>query len=167
MFELESAFDEVVIYQPDAYTDYRGSIWTTWKEGSGDYPQDLNFSHDKLSSSRRGVLRGIHGDFKTWKYVSCIHGEMYFVVVDNRVESGTYLKWGWTMLSGENRKHVLLPPGFGNGFYVLSPKCVFSYKLCYPGEYSDVADQFTLKWNDTRVGIDWPTKNPILQKRDK
>ena len=167
MFELESAFEEVFIYEPDAYTDYRGSIWTTWKEQDARYPQGLNFSHDKLSSSRRGVLRGIHGDFKTWKYVSCIHGEIYFVVVDNRKESNTYRNWAWTILSGENRKQVLLPPGFGNGFYVLSTKCIFSYKLSYPGEYSDVDEQFTLKWDDPQLNIDWPTTSPVLQKRDK
>lgn len=164
---LESIFKDVYVYEPEAYTDYRGSIWTTWKEGEAWYPQGLDFTHDKLSSSRKGVLRGIHGDFKTWKYVSCVYGEIYFVVVDNRKDSDTYLQWGWTILSGENRRHVLLPPGYGNAFYVLSPKSVFSYKLSYPDEYSDVDDQFTLKWDDPRLNIDWPSKSPILQKRDK
>ena len=44
---------------------------------------------------------------------------------------------------------------------------MFSYKLAYDGDYSDVDQQFTLKWNDPRVSIDWPIKDPILQARDK
>jgi dTDP-4-dehydrorhamnose 3,5-epimerase len=56
---------------------------------------------------------------------------------------------------------------FGNGFLVLSDHSVFHYKWAYEGEYADVGQQFTLKWNDERLGIDWPIDNPILQKRDK
>ena len=99
--------------------------------------------------------------------VSCLQGELYFVVVDNRPDSETYLQWDWMMLDDKMRKQVLLPPGFGNGFCVMSKNAVFSYKLAYDGKYSDVGDQFTLKWNDPRVNINWPIDNPILQARDK
>ena len=34
------------------------------------------------------------------------------------------------------------------------------------GEYPDVKDQFTIKWNDPEINIFWPSKTPILQKRD-
>ena len=34
------------------------------------------------------------------------------------------------------------------------------------GEYVDAKDQFTFAWNDPRIGIDWPTQNPILSERD-
>jgi dTDP-4-dehydrorhamnose 3,5-epimerase len=56
---------------------------------------------------------------------------------------------------------------FGNGFLVLSDQSVFHYKWSYPGEYPDVKDQFTLKWNDPTINIEWPINNPLLQKRDK
>ena len=147
------------------FREYRGDIWTTYKKGT--FPVDLDFIHDKFSSSRKDVIRGIHGDYKTWKLVSCLQGEMYFVVVDNRPESENYLKWDCMMLDDKDRKQVLLPPGFGNGFCVMSDSAVFSYKLAYEGDYSDVDQQFTLKWNDTRVNINWPINNPILQARDK
>jgi dTDP-4-dehydrorhamnose 3,5-epimerase len=158
-------FDEVQVIEPDIFTDYRGEIWTSYHRDT--FSENLNFKHDKYSTSRRGVLRGIHGDYKTWKLVSCLYGELYFVVVDNRPESDTYLQWRWIILSDKNRKQVLLPPGFGNAFYVLSDRSLFSYKLHYPGKYSGVDEQFTIKWDDSRLGIDWPTSNPILQPRDK
>ena len=62
---------------------------------------------------------------------------------------------------------VLVPPGVGNGFLVLSEYSVLGYKWSYTDEYPDVDEQFTIKWNDKQLKIDWPIDNPILSKRDK
>jgi len=155
---------DVKIHQHNVHYDFRGELWTLWKQDEF-YPQ-LNFNHDKVSTSRKHVLRGIHGDTKSWKLIECLYGELYFVVVDNRPDSPNCLKWTSMMLSDKNRQSVLLPPGFGNGFLVMSEHSIFHYKWAYPGKYPDVEDQFTLKWNDPKIGIDWPTFNPILSKRD-
>tara|TARA_R100000908_G_C3752954_1_gene147407 strand:- start:728 stop:1201 length:474 start_codon:yes stop_codon:yes gene_type:complete len=153
----------VVVREQDAFTDYRGDLYTVWKDD--DF--DLNFNHDKVSTSRKHVLRGIHGDNKSWKLVTCLYGEIYFVIVDNRESSDTFLQWEFMMLTDRNRKQVLIPPGVGNGFLVMSHRSVFHYKWSYEGEYPDVDQQFTIKWNDPIVGVDWPIDNPILSKRDK
>ena len=153
----------VVDREQDAFTDYRGDLYTIWKDD--DF--DLNFNHDKVSTSRKHVLRGIHGDNKSWKLVTCLYGEIYFVIVDNRESSDTFLQWESMMLTDRNRKQVLIPPGVGNGFLVMSHRSVFHYKWSYEGEYPDVDQQFTIKWNDPIVGVDWPIDNPILSKRDK
>ncbi len=153
----------VVVREQDAFTDYRGDLYTTWKDN--DF--DLNFNHDKVSTSRKHVLRGIHGDNKSWKLVTCLYGEIYFVLVDNRESSDTFIQWDSMILSDRNRKQVLIPPGVGNGFLVLSDHSVFHYKWSYEGEYADVDEQFTIKWNDPMVGIEWPINNPILSRRDK
>jgi dTDP-4-dehydrorhamnose 3,5-epimerase len=158
-------FPEVKIFQPDVYTDFRGDLWTIWNKDK--FEPQLDFNHDKVSTSRKHVLRGIHGDNKSWKLITCLYGEMYFVVVDNRPESPNYLKWDSLILDNKTRKSVLVPPQFGNAFLVLSEDSVFHYKWAYPGGYPDVEDQFTLKWNDSRLNIDWPISNPMLQKRDK
>jgi dTDP-4-dehydrorhamnose 3,5-epimerase len=158
-------FPEVKIFQPDVYTDFRGDLWTIWNKDK--FEPQLDFNHDKVSTSRKHVLRGIHGDSKSWKLITCLYGEMYFVVVDNRPESPNYLKWDSLILDNKTRKSVLVPPQFGNAFLVLSEDSVFHYKWAYPGGYPDVEDQFTLKWNDSRLNIDWPISNPMLQKRDK
>jgi len=153
----------VKIIEPDIHTDYRGDLWTLWK--SGDF--GLDFNHDKVSTSRKNVLRGIHGDTKSWKLITCLYGELYFVVVDNRMESSTIGKWDSVILDDKRRKQVLIPPGVGNGFLVLSSESVFHYKWAYTGKYPDVEDQFTIKWNDPLLRINWPIKEPILQLRDK
>jgi dTDP-4-dehydrorhamnose 3,5-epimerase len=56
---------------------------------------------------------------------------------------------------------------FANGHLILSNKATFFYKWSYPGKYPDVKDQFSLKWNDPKIGIQWPINNPILSNRDK
>ena len=158
-------FDEIRVFQPEAYEDQRGELWTIYKKD--EYPIKIDFNHDKISTSRKNVIRGIHGDDKSWKLVTCLYGDLYFVVVDNRKNSKTYLQWDWIILNDKNKKMVLLPPGFGNSFCVLSNYSIFMYKWSYDGEYADVDEQFSLKWDDPRLNINWPIKNPILSERDK
>jgi dTDP-4-dehydrorhamnose 3,5-epimerase len=156
-------FPEVKIYQPDSFEDYRGELYTLFKQEE----HELVFNHDKVSVSRQNVLRGLHGDSKSWKLITCLSGVVYLVVVDNRPESPNYLKWDSIVLSETNRKQVLVPPMFANGHFVLSSQATFFYKWSYPGDYPDVKDQFTLKWNDPKINIHWPIDNPILSSRDK
>ena len=160
----DTIFDDVKIYQPSYWEDFRGDIYTTWD--SNKYPK-LNWRLDKFSHSNKNTLRGIHGDFETWKLIQCVYGKFYLVVADNRPESPHYKKWEWFICSAENRKQILVPPGYGNGHFILSDKCVFHYKLAFDGEYNDVDTQFVIKWNDPDWDIEWPHNNPILYGRDK
>ena len=136
-----------------------------WQSGKSEF--DMPYNHDKVSTSRKNVIRGIHGDQKSYKLITCLYGEIYFVTVDNRIDSPTYGEWDWEILSDKNRTQVLLSPGIGNGFCVLTENSVFHYKWFYNGDYPDVDEQFTIKWDDPKIGIDWPINNPILQKRDR
>ena len=66
------------------------------------------------------------------------------VIVDYRPNSQTYMKWQSFILDNENKKMILVPPGFANGFYVMSKTAVYHYKLAYSGNYNDADDQFTI-----------------------
>jgi dTDP-4-dehydrorhamnose 3,5-epimerase len=156
-------FSEVKIFQPDSFEDYRGELYTLFKQEE----HELVFNHDKVSVSKQNVLRGLHGDSKAWKLITCLAGEIYLAIVDNRPSSDTYLTWDSIILTGKNRKQVLVPPMFANGHLVLSSEATFFYKWSYPGEYPDVKDQFSLNWRDPKINIYWPIDNPILSKRDK
>jgi len=149
---------EVKVFTPSHFSDYRGDLWTIWKKS--DF--NLEFNHDKVSVSKKNVIRGIHGDKKSWKLVTCLYGEIYFVVVNPKTRV-----WDYVMLTGKNKKIVLVPPTYGNGHCILSDHAVFMYKWSYDGRYPNVDQQFTIKWNDPIVGVQWPIDNPILSKRDK
>ena len=156
-------FSEIKVFQPNSFEDYRGELYTIFNQDE----HQLVFNHDKVAVSRQHVLRGIHGDAKATKLITCLSGEIYLVVVDNRPESPNYLKWDSIILNENNKRQVLVPPGFGNGHLVLSNKAVFFYKWSYEGEYPDVKDQFSLNLKDPRINIHWPIDNPILSERDK
>ena len=155
---------EIKTFQNDAFKDHRGYYWTSWHKKSF---RNLIFNHDKFSISKYRVLRGFHGDKKTWKLVSCVYGEVFFVIINYDKKSLNYLKWKKFSLSHKNRLQILVPPNFLNGFQCLSQECVFHYKLSYKGKYNDVKNQISIKWNDPRFNIQWPINHPILSKRDR
>ena len=163
-----SILPEVLIIEPSMNWDLRGSIYTSFmaQQYQSLVSQELSFNHDKFAESSRNVLRGLHGDTKTWKLVSCVFGRIYQVVVDMRIDSLTYQKWDAFELNSDSYKQILIPPGFVNGYYVQSEKAVFHYKLAYDGNYIDANEQITISWNDGDLGIEWPCKDPILQIRD-
>lgn len=155
---------KVKTFYNSAYIDNRGFYWSSWIKKK--YPK-INFIHDKFSISHKNVLRGLHGDNKTWKLVSCVYGKVFFVVVNYEEKSKNYLKFKTYILSHLNRKQVLVPPNFLNGYLCLSKECVFHYKLSYKSNYIDAKKQTSINWRDNRLNINWPIKKPILSKRDR
>ena len=146
------------------FEDFRGSYVEIYNKKlfqNAGFTQD--FVQDDVSTSYRNVLRGIHGDSKTWKLVSCLKGSFYLVVVNNDSSSPEFGKWEGFTLSDVNRKQVLIPPKFGNGHLVLSESAIFHYKQTT--DY-DREGQFTLLWNDPKLSIWWPIDNPTLSRRD-
>ncbi|HEF8182292.1 TPA: dTDP-4-dehydrorhamnose 3,5-epimerase family protein [Campylobacter jejuni] len=159
----------VFIITPNSFKDLRGEIWSVFssKDIESLLPSNLKFVLDKFTLSKHNVLRGIHGDHKSWKLVTCVYGEVHQVVVDCRKDSPTYLKWERFIINENNRKLILIPPYFGNAQYVSSKNdALYYYKWAYEGEYVDAKDQITYAWNDSRIAIDWSTDTPILSDRD-
>ena len=155
---------KVKVYKNSSFKDHRGYYWTSWRKG---LIKRIEFNHDKFSLSKRNVLRGFHGDNKTWKLVSCAFGKFFIVVVNCEKKSKDFLKWkSWT-LSHKNGIQLLIPPNYANGHLCLSNYCLFHYKLFYKGSYFGNKKQFSIKWNDPLINAKWPIKKPILSKRDK
>ncbi|MGQ4809217.1 dTDP-4-dehydrorhamnose 3,5-epimerase [Candidatus Entotheonellaceae bacterium PAL068K] len=152
------------IAPPTIFEDFRGQYIELYNQRL--YHEagiTVPFVQDDISVSTRHVLRGIHGDWKTWKLISCLHGRFYLVVVNWRADSPQYRQWVSFTLSATNRLQVLIPPGFGNGHLILSDEAIFHYKQTT--EY-DRASQFTLSWNDPKLNIWWPVADPIVSRRD-
>ena len=157
---------EIKTFQPSSATDHRGEIWTIW-ERENVLPEGLEFNLCKFTRSTKDVLRGLHGCFHTWKYMSVPHGRVKFVVADVRKDSPNFLKWDSFILSSENHVGVLVPPGFVNGHLCMSDDCLYHYMMSYDGAYIEPKEQVVIKWNDKRMNIDWPVIDPILSERDK
>lgn len=161
----KTKLDGVLLLKPESYKDFRGETMEIYNDKV--YPENgvsIKFVQDNISVSPKNVLRGIHGDEKTWKLCSCLWGEIYFVVVNCDKSSPDFGKWESFSLTGDNHYQVLVPAKFGNAHLVLSPRAVFHYKW---SEYYSPTNQFSYRWNDERFNIKWPVESPILSERDK
>ncbi len=155
------------VIEPEVFVDNRGFFLETYNENNyrpivGD---DINFVQDNHSFSTYGSLRGLHFQLNQpqGKLVRVTHGEILDVIVDLRVESSSFLSWYSVILSAENRKQMWIPPGIAHGFLVLSDSADFEYKC---SAYYAPNDEYTLLWNDKKIGIDWPIQNPVLSEKD-
>ena len=161
----KTALKDVLLLKPSVFEDHRGEyieIYNQFLLRANNI--GIDFVEDDISTAYYGVLKGIHGDQKTWKLISCLHGMFYLVVVDYDETSMDFGKWQSFVLSDKNRHQILVPPKHGNGHLCLSKKSVFHYKQS--SYYDGGKGQFTIKWNDPRFNIWWPIDNPILSRRD-
>lgn len=123
----------------------------------------IDFVQQNLSVSCQNVLRGLHGDSKTWKLISCLYGEFYLVVLNYDESSSYFGKWESFILN-LNGLQVLIPPMHANGHLILSDWAAFHYNVSE--YYTSVSDQFSVRWDDPCFNISWPIQNPILSARD-
>jgi len=145
----------------DTFTDFRGDIWTTYT----DCDFLPKFVQDKVSVSKKHVLRGLHGDSEIDKLIICMHGRIQLAVLDLRKNSPTYGNAEMFDLSDESGVAIFVPSGCVNGHLCLSDKCIFFYK--WSKIYSGPQNQVTIKWNDPKLDLKWKIKKPILSTRDK
>ncbi len=165
MISEKTKLHGVMRFKPDVFEDHRGQYIEIYNEKTFSvHGVNIRFIEDDISISTIHVLRGIHGDDKTWKLISCLYGKFYLVVVNCDKTSPDFGKWESFVLSETNRHQVLVPPKYGNGHLVLSERAIFHYKQ---NTYYNPDGQFTYRWNDERFKIWWPVRNPILSRRDE
>lgn len=172
LIEKSKILPEILIITPNKFSDLRGDIWSIFaqKDMGQLLPGGLSWVLDKFTFSHYNVLRGIHGDHKSYKLVTCAFGEILAVVVDCRKDSPNYLKHDKFIINADSPKMLFIPPMFGNSQYVRSKNgALYFYKWAYEGDYMDADAQFTYAWDDPKIGADWGLleKEPILSERDK
>lgn len=162
---IKSKLNGVYILKNETFKDHRGKYIEIYNK---DYLKKkkiyLNFIQDDISISKKNVLRGVHGDNKTWKLVTCLYGKIKLAVVNNDPKSQQYKKSYIFSLSDKNNVQILIPPRFGNAHYVQSKYAIFHYKQTT--NYNRKS-QFSIKWDDPNYKINWQIKSkPILSERD-
>lgn len=162
---IESAW----VVTPLVHRDNRGSFQESFRAAEfvdllGCQPQ---ISQVNCSTSRRGVIRGIHftevppGQAK---YVWCVRGAVMDVVVDIRVGSPTYARWSAVTLDDETGRAIFISEGLGHAFAVLSTTATLIYLCSTP--YAP-AIEHTINPFDPAIGIAWPDNTlAILSEKD-
>ena len=156
-----------VVIEPAVFGDERGAFYETWNaERFAAHGLPTHFVQSNVSTSSRGVLRGLHYQWPRpqGKLVTVLEGEVYDVAVDIRRGSPTFGRWEAVILSAQNKRQFWIPEGFAHGFAVLSERAVFSY-LC-TDVYVREADA-GVAWNDAQIAVDWPISDPQLSDKDQ
>jgi dTDP-4-dehydrorhamnose 3,5-epimerase len=153
---IATGFTDLVILKPNLFGDNRGYFYESFnKQTLKKLGINCNFVQDNESSSRYGVIRGLHYQlvpFSQSKLVRVLEGEIYYVAVDLRIGSPTYGKCFGTNLSSENKLQLFIPQGFAHGFSVLSALAVVLYKT--DDLYKKEAERGIL-FSDPTLSIDW------------
>ena len=156
----------LLLITPRVFSDTRGFFLETFhakKYSAHGIPGP--FLQDNWSHSVKDTLRGLHfqNPNAQGKLVCVTRGAVFDVAVDVRVGSEHFGKWYGCELSESNRRQLWVPPGFAHGFCCLSDETDFLYKCTalYAPEC-----EYSVLWNDPAIGIDWPTKQPLLSKKD-
>lgn len=165
---IETAIPGVLIIEPRVFGDSRGFFMETWNAATfADAGLDLAFVQDNHSRSQKGVLRGLHfqNPGAQGKLVRVTNGAAFDVAVDLRQSSPTFGQWVGVELSAANKRMFWVPEGFAHGFLTLEDDTDFLYKCTAP--YAP-RSEYTLAWNDSAVGIDWPLEglDPIISEKD-
>ena len=159
----------LLIIEPNVINDQRGYFLESFnKEKFKEVINNVVFVQENESKSSKGVLRGLHFQkppFEQAKLVRCIEGEVLDVSLDIRKNSKTYGKHVSVLLSGENKRQLLVPRGFAHGFIVLSESATFAYKV--DNTYSPDHDA-GVRWNDKELNIQWGMEDSdvIVSEKD-
>ena len=145
-----------------------------YRDSRGHFKEDFlsknftnnNFVFSCTSKSKKNVLRGLHMQYKNGqgKFISVVKGAILDVVVDARRKSKTFGKHYKIILSDKNGKSIFIPPGFLHGFLALQKENIVHY---YNTNYRSPKHETGVIWNDKTLKINWPTKKPMLSKKDK
>lgn len=160
---VATRIDGLLLIEPTVFTDDRGWFMETYHEAK--FRQGLQalglpiprpFVQDNHSSSKRGVLRGLHHQLAPkaqGKLVRVVQGSAWDVAVDIRRGSATFGQWVGAELSASNQRQFWIPEGFAHGFIALEDDTHFLYKTT---DFYDKASERCIRWDDTELGIEWP-----------
>ncbi len=162
--ELHGAF----IVELEEFEDERGSFVRGFCErefaerGIEFRPVQVNHTF----SARSGTLRGMHYQVAPAgepKFVRCVRGASWNVIVDMRPDSPTHLKHTGVELSADNRKGFYVPEMFAHGNQALTDNLELLYLA--GGFYSPDCER-GIRHDDPAVGIEWPLPVSVISEKD-
>ena len=163
----------VCILKPRVLEDYRGFFYESWNQDmfNNAVGEEVKFLQDNHSSSKVGVLRGLHYQIKPkpqGKLVRCTSGSIFDVVVDIRKSSPTFGEWSSIFLSKANKLMIWIPTGFAHGFLSLKDESEIMYKATMNHSKNH---ERAIRWNDNYLNIKWPLNKinylePVLSEKD-
>lgn len=163
--KLKGAF----IVELDKKEDHRGFFARAFCakefEQHGLRPQvvQANMSYN----NKKGTLRGMHyqvAPASEPKFIRCIRGAIWDVIIDMRPESPTYLEHIGVELSADNRRAIYVPDMFAHGNQTITEDSELLYLV---GEYYTPGCERGVRYDDPAIGIKWPLPVTVISDKDK
>ena len=154
---------------PQLHEDPRGLFfeWFADADFTAFTGHHFDMRQANCSVSAAGVLRGLHfaehppGQAK---YVTCVRGSAFDVVVDIRVGSPTFGHWDAVLLDAQDRGSVYLSEGLAHAFLALQDDTTVIYLCSAP---YDPDHEHAICATDPALGIQWPAVDELqLSARD-
>ncbi|MCH9666913.1 MAG: dTDP-4-dehydrorhamnose 3,5-epimerase [Actinomycetia bacterium] len=155
--------------RPQLHADPRG-LFFEWFADSDFHAfagHHFDVRQANCSVSAAGVLRGLHfaehppGQAK---YVTCVRGSAFDVVVDIRLGSPTFGHWDAVLLDAEERGSVYISDGLAHAFLALEDATTVIYLCSTP--YNPTREHAICP-TDPALGIRWPAVEQLqLSARD-
>lgn len=158
------------LFTPRVFADDRGGFleWFRQEQLAEAAGHPLQIMQANWSTSRRGVIRGVHyADVPPGqaKYVTCVHGAVLDVIVDLRVGSPTFARHQAVELRSTAPAAVYLGEGLGHAFCALTDDATVLY-LCSTS-YNPAAEH-GIHPLDPALALPWPDDvRPVLSPKDE
>jgi len=159
---MKKKINGIKIFKSDLKKDSRGFFKEVYKKKK---LKNKELIFHCLSYSKKNVLRGLHIQTKKpqAKYLTVIKGKIFDVAVDLRKNSKTFGKYFSFILTDKSYSSIYIPEGFAHGFCALDDQNIIYYGC---SNYREKNYEVGILWNDKNININWPTKNPVVSKKD-
>lgn len=118
-------------------------------------------------SAAKGTLRGMHYQVPPAtepKFIRCVRGAVWDVIIDMRPGSPTYLQHIGVELSAENRRALFVPDMFAHGHQALTDDVELFYLV---GEFYTPGCERGVRYDDPAIGIAWPVPVTVVSEKDR
>jgi dTDP-4-dehydrorhamnose 3,5-epimerase len=151
------------------HRDDRGLFARAWcQEEFADHGLTQPFVQANLTQTHvAGTVRGIHyqtAPHEEAKFIRCLRGAIYDVIVDVRPDSPTYLQWHGQTLTAERRNAVYIPAGCAHGYQTLADDTEVFYQVT--AAYTPGVEQ-GIRYDDPTFEIAWPQPVTEISEKDR
>lgn len=165
---IETKLKDAYIVDLEVRADDRGGFARTFCtqefEAHGLQP---NVVQSNLSFNyKAGTIRGMHYQVSPaceTKFIRCIKGAIYDVIVDLRPASPTYLQHFGVELSAENRRALYIPNMFAHGYQALTDGAEVLYQV---SEFYTPDCERGFRYDDPTFAIQWQLPVSVISKKD-
>ncbi len=115
----------------------------------------------------KGTIRGMHYQVEPYreaKFIRCVRGRIYDVIIDLRPQSPTFMEWIGHELTQDNYLSVFVPGNFAHGFVTLEDHCEVYYPVT---EFYTPGSERGIRYNDPAFNIKWPVEIRHVSEKDR